>query len=82
MNPYNTAHLPVRQQDGIAIARPSAPTWVKLNWTSSTMQRYEGNLIDNLRKGKEHIGYVQLADSPDRPRAGDRQVNLITQVSA
>ena len=30
------------------------------------MQRFEGNLIDNLEKGRDWIGYVQFADSPDR----------------
>lgn len=39
------------------------------------MQRYEGNLIDNLRKGKEHIGYVQIADSPGRNEPSTGEVN-------
>lgn len=39
------------------------------------MQRYEGNLIDNLSKGKDYIGYIQLADSPDRHEPSTSEVN-------
>ena len=47
--------------------------------TSFQLQRYEGNLIDNMRKGKEYIGYLQLADSPARNEPGTGEINY-TQV--
>jgi hydroxypyruvate isomerase len=48
---------------------------VKLNWDLFHMQRTEGNLIDNLRKGVKWIGYVQFADSPDRHEPSTGEVN-------
>ena len=39
------------------------------------MQRFEGNLIDAFRKGKDYVGYFQLADSPDRNEPGTGEVN-------
>ena len=55
---------------------------VKLNWDLFHMQRYEGNLIDNLRKGRQHIGYVQIADSPDRNEPSTGEVNYATVLEA
>jgi len=76
MNPYNHAgHCLYGSRDGIAICREVGSEWVKLNWDFFHMQRYEGNLIDNLRKGKDYIGYIQLADSPDRNEPGTGEVN-------
>lgn len=80
MNPYNhPGHCLYGSKDGIAIVEAVGSRWVKLNWDLFHMQRYEGNLIDNLRKGKASIGYVQLADSPDRNEPGTGEVNY-TQV--
>ena len=74
MNPYNHPdHCLYGSADGIAICEAVGSEHVKLNWDLFHMQRYEGNLIDNLRKGAKWIGYVQFADSPDRhePRTGE-----------
>jgi len=76
MNPYNhPGHCLYGSHDGIAVCREVGSQWVKLNWDLFHMQRFEGNLIDNLRKGKEFIGYLQLADSPDRNEPGTGEVN-------
>lgn len=76
MNPYNHAgHCLYGSHDGIAICQAVGSEWVKLNWDLFHMQRYEGNLIDNLRKGRDYIGYFQLADSPDRNEPGTGEIN-------
>jgi len=80
MNPYNhPGHCLYGSKDGIAICKAVGSEWVQLNWDLFHMQRYEGNLIDNLRKGRDYIGYLQLADSPDRNEPGTGEVNY-TQV--
>ncbi len=77
MNPYNHAgHCMYGSSDGIAMCKAIGSEWVKLNWDLFHMQRYEGNLIDNLRKGREYIGYLQLADSPDRHEPGTGEINF------
>ena len=76
MNPYNhPAHCLYGSDDGIAICRAVGSERVKLNWDLFHMQRYEGNLIDGLEKGREWIGYVQFADSPARHEPGTGEVN-------
>lgn len=80
MNPYNhPGHCLYGSADGIAICKSVGSEYVKLNWDLFHMQRYEGNLIDNMRKGKDYIGYLQLADSPDRHEPGTGEVNY-TQI--
>lgn len=76
MNPYNHAnHCFYGSKDGIALCKMADSPWVKLNWDLFHMQRFEGNLIDNLRKGKDYVGYLQLADSPARNEPGTGEVN-------
>jgi hydroxypyruvate isomerase len=76
MNPYNhPGHCLYGSQDGIAICKAVDAPWVKLNWDLFHMQRFEGNLIDNMRRGKDYIGYLQLADSPDRNEPGTGEIN-------
>ena len=76
MNPYNhPRHCLYGSADGIAICKAVGSENVKLNWDLFHMQRFEGNLIDNLRKGKEWIGYLQLADSPARDEPGTGEIN-------
>ena len=76
MNPYNhPGHCLYGSADSIAICKAVGSEYVKLNWDLFHMQRYEGNLIDNMRKGKAYIGYLQLADSPDRNEPGTGEVN-------
>jgi len=76
MNPYNhPGHCLYGSRDGIAICKAIGSEWVKLNWDLFHMQRFEGNLIDAFRKGKDYVGYFQLADSPDRNEPGTGEVN-------
>lgn len=76
MNPYNhPAHCLYGSDDGIAICEAVGSEFVKLNWDLFHMQRFEGNLIANLEKGKDWIGYVQFADSPGRHEPGTGEVN-------
>jgi hydroxypyruvate isomerase len=76
MNPYNhPGHCLYGSADGIAVCKAVGSEWVKLNWDFFHMQRFEGNLIDNLRKGIDYVGYLQLADSPDRNEPGTGEVN-------
>jgi hydroxypyruvate isomerase len=74
MNPYNHPdHCLYGSADGIAICEAVGSERVKLNWDLFHMQRYEGNLLDGLERGRGWIGYVQFADSPDRhePNTGE-----------
>ncbi len=76
MNPYNhPEHCFYGSAEGVAVCEAIGSKHVKLNYDLFHMQRFEGNLIDNLRRSKEWIGYVQLADSPDRHEPGTGEVN-------
>lgn len=77
MNPYNHPdHCLYGSADGIAICEAVGSPWVKLNWDLFHMQRYEGNLLDNLERGSEWIGYVQFADSPGRNEPGTGEIRF------
>ena len=77
MNPYNhPGHCLYGSADGIAICDAIGSEYVKLNWDLFHMQRFEGNLIDNMRKGRDYIGYLQFADSPGRFEPGTGEVNF------
>ena len=39
------------------------------------MQRMEGNLVANLREHSDHIGHVQIADSPGRGEPGTGEIH-------
>jgi hydroxypyruvate isomerase len=39
------------------------------------MQRMEGNLVANLREHRDHIGHVQIADSPGRGEPGTGEIH-------
>jgi len=77
MNPYNHPdHCLYGSADGIAICKAVGSLRVRLNWDLFHMQRYEGNLIDNLERHKEWIGYVQFADSPGRFEPGTGEIRF------
>lgn len=77
MNPYNhPGHCLYGSADGIAICEAVGSEHVKLNWDLFHMQRYEGNLLDNLEKGARWIGYVQFADSPARHEPGTGEIRF------
>lgn len=75
MNPYNHPdHCLYGSADGVALCQALDSPWEKLNWDLFHMQRYEGNLIDNLERYSEWIGYVQFADSPARNEPGTGEI--------
>jgi hydroxypyruvate isomerase len=41
------------------------------------MQRMEGNLVANLRQHFDHIGHVQIADSPGRGEPGTGEIHYL-----
>lgn len=61
--------------DAVEIVRTVDSPFIRLNWDLFHMQRAEGELIGNLRKGADTICYVQLADAPERNQPGTGDVN-------
>ena len=53
-----------------AVCRAVGSEWVKLNWDLFHMQRYEGDLIHNMRKGKERARPGNPGDLPAGVRVG------------
>ena len=83
MNPYNHPdHCFYGSAEGVAVCEAVGSRHVLLNYDLFHMQRFEGNLIDNLRKCREWIGYLQLADSPDRHEPGTGEVNYAPVLEA
>ena len=75
MNPYNHPdHCLYGSADGVAVCKAVGSRRVLLNWDLFHMQRYEGNLMDNLERHREWIGYVQFADSPARNEPGTGEI--------
>lgn len=80
-NPYDHPGFFIYgSSDAVAIVREIDSPFVKLNWDLFHMQRTEGELIGNLRKSSDTIGYVQLADAPDRHQPGTGDVNYATVI--
>ncbi len=48
---------------------------VKIQHDFYHMQRMEGNLVANLREHFDHIGHVQIADSPGRGEPGTGEIH-------
>lgn len=49
---------------------------VRLQYDVYHMQRMEGNLVHTMRRLREWIGHVQVADSPDRHEPGTGEINF------
>ena len=82
-NPYNhPGHFLYGSADAMEVVRAVDSDAVKINWDLFHMQRYEGELIGNLRKAGDTIGYVQLADAPDRGQPGTGDVDYANVVRA
>lgn len=85
-NPYDHPGFFIYgSKDAVEIVRAVNSPFIKLNWDLFHMQRAEGELIGNLRKGADTICYVQLADAPERNQPGTGDVNyanVIRQVRA
>ena len=75
-NPYNhPGHFIYGHVEALRICQEISSPFMKINWDLFHMQRHEGNLIDNFRKGAEHVCYVQIADSPDRHQPGTGEID-------
>ncbi len=73
-NPFNhKGHFIYGVEPGLSICREVNSPSIKLNWDFFHMQRTNGNLITHLENGIDQVGYVQVADSPDRfqPSTGE-----------
>jgi hydroxypyruvate isomerase len=66
----------------LRICEEIASPFVKINWDLFHMQRHEGELIGNLRRGKDQICYMQLADSPDRHQPGTGEIDYKNVIKA
>ncbi|NJM50726.1 MAG: TIM barrel protein [Sphingomonadales bacterium] len=76
-NPYNhPGYFLYGHKDALAICREIDSPALKINWDLFHMQRAEGNLWDNLKKGADQCGYLQLADSPDRRQPGTGEIDF------
>ena len=75
-NPFNhPGHFLYGAGDAISVVQTVNSPAIKINWDLFHMQRYEGELIGNLRKAGNTVGYAQLADAPDRMQPGTGDVN-------
>jgi len=75
-NPYDhPGHFLYGSSDAVEIIRSIGSPFIKLNWDLFHMQRYEGELIGNLKRHADTICYAQLADAPDRAQPGTGEVN-------
>lgn len=59
----------------IAICQAVGSKHVKINWDLYHMYITEQNLIENLRKGWEWVGYLQIADHPGRNEPGTGEID-------
>jgi len=75
-NPYNhPGHFIYGHREALQICQDINSPYMKINWDLFHMQRHEGNLIDNFRKGAAHVAYVQIADSPERHQPGTGEID-------
>ena len=82
-NPYNhPGHFIYGHKEALRICKEINSPYIKINWDLFHMQRHEGELIGNLRRGKEHICYMQLADSPDRHQPGTGEIDYKNVIRA
>lgn len=82
-NPYNhPGHFIYGHKEALRICEEINSPYVKINWDLFHMQRHEGELIGNLRRGKDQICYMQLADSPDRHQPGTGEIDYKNVIRA
>lgn len=74
-NPFNhKGHFIYGIEPALSICREVNSKSIKLNWDFFHMQRTNGNLITNLERGLDQVGYIQLADSPGRNQPGTGEI--------
>lgn len=82
-NPYDhPGHFIYGHREAFRICEEINSPYVKINWDLFHMQRHEGELIGNLRRGKKQICYMQLADSPDRNQPGTGEIDYKNVIRA
>ncbi len=82
-NPFDhPGHFVNGAEEAVKICRAINSPFVKLNWDLFHMQRAEGNVIDNFRKGSDQICYMQMADSPDRHEPGTGEMDYVNIIKA
>lgn len=82
-NPHNhPGHFIYGHVEALRICEEINSPFVKINWDLFHMQRHEGELIGNLRRGKNQICYMQLADSPDRHQPGTGEIDYKNVIRA
>lgn len=68
--------------DAVKIVDEIASPSLRLNWDLFHMQRAEGNVITTFTDHFKHIGYVQLADAPQRHQPGTGEMNYANILNA
>ena len=82
-NPYDhPGHFIYGHREALRICEEIGSPYMKINWDLFHMQRHEGELIGNLRRGKDQICYMQLADSPDRHQPGTGEIDYKNVIRA
>lgn len=82
-NPYDhPGHFIYGHKEAQRMCEDIKSPYVKMNWDLFHMQRHEGELIGNLRRGKDQICYMQLADSPDRHQPGTGEIDYKNVIRA
>ena len=82
-NPHNhPGHFIYGHIEALRMCEEINSPYIKINWDLFHMQRHEGELIGNLRRGKDQICYMQLADSPDRHQPGTGEVDYKNVIRA
>ena len=75
-NPYNhPQHFLHGSKDAVKMIKEIDSPNLKLNWDLFHMQRAEGNVVHNLKKGIEQAAILQIADSPGRQQPGTGEMN-------
>lgn len=79
LEPFNEfnhpGHFIYGSAEALDICRTTDSPHLKLNWDLFHMQRHEGELVQRFRDGVDQVGYVQLADTPDRHQPGTGELN-------
>jgi len=82
-NPHDhPGHFIYGHIEALRICEDINSPYMKINWDLFHMQRHEGELIGNLRRGKDQICYMQLADSPDRHQPGTGEIDYKNVIRA
>jgi len=60
----------------VQLLEDAAARNARLQYDVYHMQRMEGNLVDTMRRLRERIGHVQIADAPARGEPGTGEINF------